>query len=296
MNQNAIDVKQLNYKTNNFELNDITFRVPKGYVTGFIGSNGAGKTTLIRLIMNLIRPYSGNIEMLGFEMPNFEGEIKEKIGFIYSELYLNDKWTVKKCEQCISPMYEEWDESLFKHYIQKFNLPLNKKIKTFSTGMKMKLSFAIAFSHHAELYILDEPTSGLDPVARNEVLEIIQQELIDENKSVFFSTHIISDIEKIADHLVYLKDGQIIFDEQKHILLKEYQMIRGNTADLDEELKGYIINLKMKQTGFEGLTKEADAFIELFGDRVVITRPSIEELMVNIEQGDLSSDKLGDAL
>lgn len=296
MNQNAIGVKQLNYKTNNFELNDITFHVPKGYVTGFIGSNGAGKTTLIRLIMNLIQPDSGHIEMLGFGMPNFEGEIKEKIGFIYSELYLNDKWTIKKCEQYISPMYEEWDKPLFNYYIQKFGLPLNKKIKTFSTGMKMKLSFAIAFSHHAELYILDEPTSGLDPVARNEVLEIIQQELIDENKSVFFSTHIISDIEKIADHLVYLKDGQIIFDEQKHILLKEYQMIRGNTADLDEELKSYIINLKIKQTGFEGLTKEANVFKELFGDRVVITQPSIEELMVNIEQGLLSSDKLGDAL
>lgn len=194
----------------------------------------------------------------------------------------------------MSPMYEQWDNSLFHHYIQKFDLPWNKKIKSFSTGMKMKLSFAIAFSHHAELYILDEPTASLDPVARNEVLEIIQSELIDEEKSVFFSTHIISDIEKIADHLVYLKDGHIIFDEQKHVLLKNYQLIRGNTADLDEELKNYIINLKIKQTGYEGLTKEADAFKELFGNRVVITQPSIEELMVNVEHGGLMPEKSGD--
>ncbi|GEP84665.1 ABC transporter ATP-binding protein [Staphylococcus piscifermentans] len=296
MNQNAIDVKHLTYQTSNFELSDISFHVPKGYVTGFIGSNGAGKTTLIRLIMNLLSPDSGTIHMLGAKMPNFEKEIKEKIGFIYSELYLNEKWNITKCEKIFSLMYSTWDKALFEKYIAKFQLPLNKKIKTFSTGMKMKLSFAIAFSHHAELYILDEPTAGLDPVTRNEVLEIIQDELINEKKSVFFSTHIISDIEKIADHLVYLKNGEIIFDEQKHILLNKYQVIRGNIEDLDEELMSYIINLKIKQTGYEGLTREAEAFKELFGNRVVIKQPSIEELMVNIEQSGLDTIKLGDIL
>lgn len=160
----------------------------------------------------------------------------------------------------------------------------------------MKLSFAIAFSHHAKLFILDEPTAGLDPIARNEVLEIIQEELINEDVSVFFSTHIISDIEKIADHLVYLKDGQIIFNEPKYVLLDDYQLIRGSVEDLDEELKSYIINLKIKQTGYVGLTKEADAFKEIFGDRVEISKPTIEELMVNVEKGGLDEAKLGEVL
>lgn len=160
----------------------------------------------------------------------------------------------------------------------------------------MKLSFAIAFSHHAKLFILDEPTAGLDPIARNEVLEIIQEELINEDVSVFFSTHIISDIEKIADHLVYLKDGQIIFNEPKYVLLDDYQLIRGSVEDLDDELKNYIINLKIKQTGYVGLTKEADAFKEIFGDRVEISKPTIEELMVNVEKGGLDEAKLGEVL
>lgn len=292
----AVDVQSLTYRHKNFALKDISFHVPKGYVTGFIGANGAGKTTIIRLLMNLIHRESGHIEILGQEMPKDEMQIKEQIGFIYSELYLNEKWTVEKVERCVGPMYQKWDHAIFQRYIERFNLPRKRKIKTFSTGMKMKLSFAIAFSHHAKLFILDEPTAGLDPIARNEVLEIIQEELVNEDVSVFFSTHIISDIEKIADHLVYLKDGQIIFNEPKHVLLNDYQLIRGSVEDLDEEMKSYIINLKIKQTGYVGLTKEADAFKEIFGNRVEISKPTIEELMVNVEKGGLDETRLGETL
>mgnify|MGYP001756746359 FL=1 len=219
---NAIELKNVSYQTKDFQLKDISFKVPKGFVTGFIGGNGAGKTTVIRLIMDLIQSKNGQISVFNEQMKDSAVEIKNKIGFVYSETYFNDKWTIKKLENIVAPFYKNWDHKIFMSYLQFFQLPYKKKIKTFSTGMKMKLSLAIAFSHHAELFILDEPTSGLDPLVRNELLEIIQQELIDEDKTVFISTHIISDLEKIADYIVYLRDGQIIFNEQNFEKTSQY--------------------------------------------------------------------------
>ena len=201
----AIEVKHVSYNTKTFQIKDLSFSIPQGFVTGFIGSNGAGKTTMIRLMMDLLEPNTGEIKILGRQMKESAKWIKNKIGFVYSEMYFNQQWNIKKLENMISPFYSKWDSHIFHQYLERFNIPSHLKIKHFSSGMKMKLSLAIALSHHAELFILDEPTAGLDPIVRNEVLEILQQELIDENKTVFISTHIISDLEKIADYLVYIK-------------------------------------------------------------------------------------------
>ncbi|KKI64119.1 ABC-type multidrug transport system, ATPase component [Staphylococcus cohnii subsp. cohnii] len=226
---NAIELKNINYQYKEFQLNDISFEVPQGFVIGFIGANGVGKTTIIRLIMDLIEPNNGEILIFNQKMKNNAVAIKDKIGFIYSELYLNDKWTIKKIENYIAPFYSYWNHDVFEHYVGLFDLPFNKKIKTFSTGMKMKLSIAIAFSHQAELFILDEPTSGLDPIIRNEVLDIIQKELIDERKTVFLSTHIISDLEKIADYLVYIKDGEVVLNDFLDHLLTQFKIVKGDS-------------------------------------------------------------------
>ncbi|MGJ5713343.1 phenol-soluble modulin export ABC transporter ATP-binding protein PmtA [Staphylococcus auricularis] len=283
---NAIELEHVSYHQKKFELNDISFKVPKGYVTGFIGPNGSGKTTIIRLIMDLLQQDTGRITVFEHQMKDNAVNIKDRIGFIYSELYLNDKWKVKKVENIIAPFYSQWDHSIFAGYLQRFGIDEDAKIKSLSTGTKMKLSIAIAFSHHAELFILDEPTSGLDPIVRNEVLEMIQEELIDENKTVFISTHIISDLEKIADHLVYLKDGEIVVDNFIDELLDNYQIVQGNINQLDGELKALTTHIEYSQTGYTSLTTESNAFKELFGSDVVVTKPTIEALMVYLGKTD----------
>ncbi|CXI98210.1 phenol-soluble modulin export ABC transporter ATP-binding protein PmtA [Staphylococcus aureus] len=281
---NTIEVSNVNYSSDQFNLKNISFKVPQGFVTGFIGRNGAGKTTIIRLIMDLYQPQTGVIRVLEEDMALNPIELKNRIGFVYAENYFNERWTTKQLEKMIAPFYRKWDHQVFEFYLEKFDLPINKSIKTFSTGMKMKLSLAVAFSHHAELYIFDEPTSGLDPLARNELLEIIQQELIDENKTIFMSTHIISDLEKIADYIIHLSDGEVILNGSKEQLLQRYQVVSGAIEDLDDELASLLIFEEHKRTGFIGLTEHAQVFKEILGHKVNITTPSIENLMVYLEK------------
>ncbi|EKU45599.1 phenol-soluble modulin export ABC transporter ATP-binding protein PmtA [Staphylococcus massiliensis] len=281
---NVVEFKDVSYQRKAFELENLNFSIPKGYVTGFIGANGSGKTTTIRLLMDLLRPKSGTIHLFGKGMKADPVEIKNKIGFVYSELYLNDNWHVKKVSRMLSKFYRNWNENTFEHYLNYFKLPHNEKIKNFSTGMKMKLSITIAFSHEAELFVLDEPTAGLDPVVRSEVLSIIQEELINEDKTVFFSTHIISDLERIADYIVYLKQGQIQFETSKDDLLNTYKIVRGDDKDLDAELDQLLIHKTVNHTGYEALTKDSAVFKELFGPKVVIDDASIEDIMVHFEK------------
>ncbi len=281
---NAIEVKNVTYMHDQFQLKNISFNVPQGFVTGFIGRNGAGKTTLIRLIMDLYQPLSGEVKVLEGEMSRNPIEIKNRIGFVYAENYFNERLTAKQLEKMIAPFYSNWDYQNFEFYLEKFTLPTNKPIKTFSTGMKMKLSLAVAFSHHADLYIFDEPTSGLDPLARSELLDIIRQELINEKKTVFMSTHIISDLEKIADYIIHLSDGEIILHGSKDQLLQRYKIVSGDIEDLDEELASLLIFEEHKRTGFIGLTEYAQVFKEILGHKVSITTPSIENLMVYLEK------------
>ena len=289
---NGIEVKDVSFQSSAFSINNLSFSIPQGFVTGFIGANGAGKTTIIRMIMDIIEPKQGHISIFGEKIANKPKWIKNKIGFVYSEVYFNQQWTAKKLEKMVSPFYTDWDSQAFKNYLEKFNLPFDEKIKHFSTGMKMKLSLALALSHHAELFILDEPTAGLDPIVRNEVLEILQSELLDEHKTLFISTHIISDLEKIADYLVHIKDGEVIMQGFRHQLQEQYSIVQGDNQDLDEELNRLFLYKEVKSTGFVGFTKQAQVFKELFGKKVNIKQPTIEELMIYIEKSKSNDNQI----
>ena len=196
---NVLEINNITKDYKKFKIDNISFNLPKGYIMGFIGANGAGKTTTIKLILNMIKRDSGEIKVFGLDNIREEERIKEQIGVVFDECYYLEDWTINDVEKAVSMFYKNWNSSIYEKYLKEFNLARDKKVKDLSRGMRMKLMIAVAFSHEAKLLILDEPTSGLDPVARDEFLDILRDYIEDEEKSVIFSSHITSDIEKIAD-------------------------------------------------------------------------------------------------
>lgn len=278
--ETILEIKKLRKIFTDFTLRDISFSLPRGYIMGFIGPNGAGKTVTMKLIMNLIRREQGQIKIFGLDNIEQELEVKQRIGFVYDENHFYDELTVDEMKKIISPFYREWDEKLFAHYAKRFNLPRKKKIKELSKGNKMKFALTIALSHNADLILMDEPTSGLDPVMRAEFLEILREIIQDENKGILFSSHITTDLDKIADYITMINDGNIIFSTPKDELLEQYALVKGGKSVLNQELKQNLIGLKESGFGFEGLTTEKEKVFELLQGQGVIERPTLEEIMV----------------
>lgn len=285
MREYAIEMSDIKKSFKDFTIENFNLKVEKGFITGFIGPNGSGKTTTIKLIMNLIKPENGNIKIFGKDVKNNEEEIRERIGFVYAENTYYDHLTVKQTGDLIAPFYRKWDTNIFLSYVTLFQLPKNKKVKTLSTGMKIKLSLAIALSHSADLIILDEPTSGLDPIVRSEVLNILYEIIQDENKTVLFSSHITSDLDKIADTIAFINNGKLIFNQAKDDILLKYKIVKGPSSILDNELRSLFISFHETPIGFEGLSFNYKTFEELFGDQVLIEPASLEEIVVYIVKG-----------
>lgn len=281
-----LEVKGVNKSFKNFNLKDINFTLNKGYIMGFIGPNGAGKSTTIKLIMNLIKKDSGIIKVFGMDNINNEIEIKNRIGFVYDDYYFYEDLTINEMKRIISPFYSEWSNDTFYNYTNHFNLPLKKKIKDLSKGMKLKFSLALALSHNAELLIMDEPTSGLDPLIRNELLEILSDHIMDENKSVLFSTHIISDLDKIADYITFINQGEIILSDTKDDIIENYSIIKGGKGLIDDNLKKQFIGIKENDFGFEGLIKNKEILNTLPNEQIIIERPNLEDIMLYFVRGE----------
>lgn len=284
----VLEIKGLRKEYKEFTLKDISFNVPRGFIMGFIGPNGAGKSTTIKLIMNLIKKDAGEIKIFGKDNLKYEKEVKEDIGFVYDENHFYEDLTVHQTGKVISAFYKNWDNDIFNNYLKKFNLSKGKKIKELSKGMKMKFALAIALSHKAKLIIMDEPTSGLDPVFRSEILDILYSLIQDEDMSIFFSTHITTDLEKIADYITFINQGEIVFSEEKDCILDKYAIVKGSKDLLDADTKKSFISIRENAYGFEALTDQREKIKNVFKDKVVIEKASLEEIMVYSVKGQVS--------
>jgi ABC-2 type transport system ATP-binding protein len=281
---NSIEIKELCKDYKDFSLNNISFSLPTGYIMGFVGRNGAGKTTTIRLLLNMISRNSGSIKIFGMDNIIDEQKIKQDIAVVFDEIFFVDSWKVSDVEKAVKSFYDNWDSSLYYQYTKRFNLPMNKKVKDLSRGMKMKLMLAVAMSHDAKLLILDEPTSGLDPVARDELLDILSSYIADEQKSILFSTHITSDLEKIADYITLIDNGRIFYTGTKDNLLENFYVVKGGTVDLTNSLREKIIGLTTSSIGFSGLLPASE--MKHLSKEIVIETPSIDEILIYISKGE----------
>jgi ABC-2 type transport system ATP-binding protein len=265
---NILEVRELRKKYGSFALDDLTFDVPCGYIMGFVGPNGAGKTTTIKLILGLIRADGGSVNV-----PD-----KEQIGVVMDTPLYVDYWTMKGVESAISPFFQNWNAVKFSEYLKVFRLDPKKKVKELSRGMKVKLQIAVALSHDAKLLILDEPTSGLDPVARDEICDLLREFVTDDGRSVLFSTHITTDLEKTADYTTFILDGRIVFSGAKDALLEKYARVTGGPQEISEEQKKFVIGYREHGTGFEGLIETANVAKMPFG--VLSEQATLDEIII----------------
>ena len=274
-----LTVNGLNKSYGNFSLKDVTFSLPEGCITGFIGVNGAGKTTTLRTLLGLTSKLSGNIQFFGLDMDKNERQIKDRIGIVLDDGCFYDELSLAEMKSVISAAYTSWSEQDFKRYMDMFSLDPRQKINTLSKGMKMKYALALALSHNAELLIMDEPTSGLDPLIRSQLLKTLIEYMKNGGKGVFFSTHITSDLDKIADMLIMIDNGRIVFQEEKDTLLDTYRIVKGDSRSLSTDVRKLFLSISETDFGFTGITKQISEVRSYIPD-VMVERPTIEDIML----------------
>lgn len=252
---NAMVIENLSKAYPGFALSEVSMTLPRGSIMGFIGENGAGKTTTIKLILNMLHRDSGSVRILGKDNIKEEKAVKERLGVVLGDLNLPETMNGLKINSMMSGIYPGWEEDVFFSNLERFGLPKNRKIKAYSRGMKMKLSIAIALSHGAELLLLDEPTSGLDPIIRDEILDIFLDFIQDENHSIFVSTHIVEDLEKIADYITFIHKGRIILSEEKDTLLERFVILKGPKEGFAAFEGSELIGYKENRFGAEAMAE-----------------------------------------
>lgn len=281
----ALTITGLTKKYSNFVLDNISFSISSGSIVGLIGENGAGKSTTINSILGLIKKDSGKITVLGHDIDTFDCAVKEKIGVVFDGSNFSEELTPAKLSKVLRDIYSSWEQSYFNRLLDQLNIPATKKIKTFSKGMKMKLSIAVAFAHHPQLLILDEATSGLDPIVRDDILDMFLEFVQDEEHSILVSSHITSDLEKVADYIVFIHTGKIIFCEPKDELLEHYGIIKCGAAQFDAIDKNDIVTYRKQDYEWQVLVANREKVAKKYPKAMVIPA-TIDEIMLLYVKGE----------
>ena len=282
---NIIEIKNLVKKYDDkFKLGSIDLEIPSGIIVGLIGENGAGKTTLIKSVLNILKIDEGNIKIFNKDFNKEENNIKEDIGVVLDNMFFPEILTPKDINIVMKDIYKKWDEELFKKYLNDFGLNINKQIKTMSKGMRKKLEIATSLSHHPKILILDEPTSGLDPVVRNEVLDIFLDFIQDEEHTILLSTHITSDLEHIADKIIFINKGKILLDKNRDDLLDNYGILKCDIDSFDTISKEDIIVYKKNKYNYEILVDNISKIKKKYKN-FIVDKITLEELMVLMIKG-----------
>lgn len=267
-----------------FKLDKVSFSVPKGSIMGLIGENGAGKSTIIKGILGIIKKDNGIVKLWGKELSDAK-ELKEKIGVVFDEINFYETLNPMHIDKILGAAYRQWDSNMYSEYIRKFSLPEKKEIKSFSKGMKMKLGIAAALSHHPDLLILDEATSGLDPVMRDEILDVFLDFVQEEEHAVLMSSHITTDLEKVADYITFINDGKLKFCRSKDLLRYEYGIIRCGEAQFREIDREDILTYKKEDYQYNVLVEDKKEAGRKYRG-AVIDNPSIDDIMLLYVKGE----------
>lgn len=285
--ENILELQQVSktFPKSDFALENVTFSLPYGAIMGFVGENGAGKTTTIGCILNTVTKDSGTIKLFGKEMSDADTDMREKIGVVYDGDNFPAYWSAMQLSEVMEGLYTQWDKALFQKYLEDFQLPEKQKIKHYSRGMTMKLAIAAALAHHPQLLLLDEATSGLDPVMRDEMLDVFLEFMQAENHSILLSSHITSDLEKVADYITFIHKGRLIMTVSKNDLVYNYAVIRCRESQFLALDPNDILAYRKRDFQMDVLVPDGKAAQRKYRD-LVIDHASIDEIMLLLVKGE----------
>lgn len=278
---NVLELKDVTKNYGDFVLDKVSFEVPEGGICGFIGQNGAGKTTTIQLILDIVKKDAGEIRVFGTSTEDKEALtlLKQDIGVVYDEMGFHEFLTPVDIGKMMKFIYRNWDDKVYKKYLENFGLPSGKACGKFSRGMRMKLQIAVAMSHHARLLIMDEPTSGLDPIVRNEILQIFQEFVLEENHTILLSSHITGDLERIADEVVFINKGKIVLAGNKDEILQRHGLMKCRKEELQKVEEEDIVSVRSGSFSVEILAKNRQECRRKYPE-FMMEQPSLEDIML----------------
>ena len=282
---NNLEVKNLNKSFKEFSLKNVNIKVPAGKIVGLIGENGAGKTTIIKCVLDAMAKDSGEVKLFG---KDYNYKLKDDVGIVYDDSFINESFTIKDLNLIMKNTYSKWDQRLFYKYIKEFNIPYKKEIKKLSTGMRKKVEIAACISHHPRLLILDEPTSGLDPVIRSEILDMFQEFVEDKNNAILLSTHITSDLEHIADDVIFISKGAIVFDEPLKNVKEDYIVIELTKDEFKKFNKKDITRYKENRNDYQVLIEKKNMKKEY--NKYIKNITTLDDIMLLYIRGAICED------